>query len=225
MSACSQSQPTIQQSLHQLNPYSNGSKRQMAITKKLAVFVGSTNVPLSLVDNLEFRDLLFEMDKRYSVPHRKKISQEIEQIYQTMKQRISLTLEHAKKINLCGDIWTKPGMTASFLGLTAHFFTHNDKKAHNITLAVRRFPSPHTGKRKADLLDLIVNEWKIPREKIFRVLSDNGSNMISAFKVKPWLEQEDDELESNDDLSEDESDNEESETLVAKEISEFEEHA
>uniref|UniRef100_A0A1X7T352 DUF659 domain-containing protein n=1 Tax=Amphimedon queenslandica TaxID=400682 RepID=A0A1X7T352_AMPQE len=28
----------------------------------------------------------------------------------------------------------------------------------------------------------IVNEWDIPMSKIFRVITDNGSNMVAAFK-------------------------------------------
>ena len=61
--------------------YPKDSKKQLAITNKLAVFVGSTNVPLSLVDNPEFRDLLIELDKRYDIPGRKKLCKEIDKVY------------------------------------------------------------------------------------------------------------------------------------------------
>ena len=86
-------------------------------------------------------------------------------------------------MSICSDVWTKQGMTASFLGVTVHCFTYSDKKRHNITLAVRRFEQPHTGQRIAELLRRIVDEWKIPHFKIFHCLTDNGSNMIKAFKI------------------------------------------
>ena len=73
-------------------------------------------------------------------------------------------------------------MTASFL-VTVHLFTHHDKKRHSITLACRRFPSPHTGDRIAELLESVLDEWQIPKEKVFRLLTNNGSNTIRAFNL------------------------------------------
>ena len=159
------------------------SKKQLAITKKLAIFVGATNAPLSVVDGPEFRDFLTEMNKQYDIPGRKKIGKEVEKVYTELKHTISLVLQNAKRISLCCDIWTKQGMTASFLGITVHCFTFHDKKRHSITLAVRRFESPHTGERIADLLRAIIDEWKIPYHKVFRSLTDNGSNIVKAFNL------------------------------------------
>ena len=147
------------------------------------MFIGSTNAPLSLVDCEEFRDLLSEMDRRYDIPHRWKLGQEINKLYDRLKHNISLHLENAKRVILCCDVWSKQGMTASFLGITVHFFTHHDKKRHSITLACRRFPSPHTGDRIAELLESVLDEWQISKEKVFRSLTDNGSNMIRAFNL------------------------------------------
>ena len=38
-------------------------------------------------------------------------------------------------ISICTDIWSKPGMTVSFLGITVHYFSHQDSQHHNVTLA------------------------------------------------------------------------------------------
>ena len=38
------------------------------ITKKLAIFIGSTNVPYSIVESQKFKDLLDELDMSYKVP-------------------------------------------------------------------------------------------------------------------------------------------------------------
>lgn len=171
------------QELFEVTPkyYDKDSKKQLAITKKLAIFVGSTNVPLSLIDRPELRDLLAEMDQQYQVPHRKKLGEEIEKVYNGLKQRIQEILGRTRRCTFCSDIWSKKGMSASFLGITVHCFTHDDKKKHSITLAVRRFESPHTNERIAELFHSILDEWKIPPSKIFRALTDNGSNMIKGF--------------------------------------------
>ena len=83
------------------------------------------------------------------------------------------------------DIWSKPGMTASFLGITAHYFSPNDNQRHTVTLAVRNLPSPHTGENISDKLDAILAillDWNLPKHHIFHILTDNGSNMVAAFK-------------------------------------------
>ena len=167
------------QELFEVTPkyYDKDSKKQLAITKKLAIFVGSTNVLLSLIDRPELRDLLAEMDQQYQVPHRKKLGEEIEKVYNGLKQRIQEILGRTRRCTFCSDIWSKKGMSASFLGITVH----DDKKKHSITLAVRRFESPHTNERIAELFHSILDEWKIPPSKIFRALTDNGSNMIKGF--------------------------------------------
>ena len=61
--------------------YDQNSKKHKDITHRLAVFVGASNVALSLVDNVEFRELLVELDLRYKVPHRKKLDSEIQCVY------------------------------------------------------------------------------------------------------------------------------------------------
>lgn len=46
------------------------------------------------------------------------------------------------------------------------------------------------------LVDEIVSEWKIPCYKVFCILTDNGSNMIAAFKGDIHL-QNDQEFEAD----------------------------
>ena len=183
-------QMTLEQVLKK-NSYPKDSKKQLAITKKLAIFVGATNTPLSMIDSPEFHDFLAEINGQFNIPGRKKLGDEIEKVYAELKHSISDVLHQANRISICCDIWSKQGMTASFLGVTVHCFTFNNKKRHSITLAVRRFESPHTGERTADLLRAIIDEWKIPHYKIFRSLTDNGSNIV--FNLLSINEEENDE--------------------------------
>ena len=69
-----------------------------------------------------------------------------------IKLNIISKFEKARKINLCIDIWSKKGLTASFIGITAHFFA--DHERHHVTLAVRCMPSPHTGDA---ILEVVTN--------------------------------------------------------------------
>ena len=63
---------------------------------------------------------------------------------------------------MCADVWSKKGMTASYLGLYAHFFTKSDHRRHSVTLAVRRLPSPHITERIEELVHEITKELEIP---------------------------------------------------------------
>ena len=54
------------------NFYPKDSKKQLAITRKLVVFVGATNAPISVVDGPEFHNLLTEKNGQYMIPGRKK---------------------------------------------------------------------------------------------------------------------------------------------------------
>ena len=115
------------------------------------------------MDNSEFRELIEELDPIYTVPHQKKIGIEIEKVYQNVKGKISDSLKGASKISTCADIWSKPGMTASFLDITAHYFCSSDNQYHTITLAVCHLPSPHTAEIISKTVEDILLEWNIPK--------------------------------------------------------------
>ena len=121
-------QMTIKKALKQSNHYPQDSKKQLAITKKLAIFVGAINVLSSVVERPKFCDLVTELNEQYDVPGRKKLGKEIDKVYSELKQTILCVLKNTRRISFCCDIWLKQGMTASFLGITVHCFTFNDKR-------------------------------------------------------------------------------------------------
>ena len=181
--------------------YEEESAKQKSITHKLAIFIGSSNVAISLVENTEFRKLISELNSRYQTPGRSKIGKEIDQIYSKLKHDITESLNLAEKISFCVDVWSKKGMSASFLGLTAHYYHREKKVKCNEAIAVRRFESPHTADRVSQLVDTILEEWHIPYYKVFRILTDNGSNMLAAFKQDVQLHKNDEMTDETDDIS------------------------
>lgn len=201
-SATASKQLTLSQSLSAGKHYKKESERYLTITRKLAVFVGSNNVANRVVETAEFRDLLHVLDSRYKVPGRAVITKEVEKVLIEIKAKASTFLQEASKVSICADIWSKRGLTASFLGITAHFFSRKDHKRHCLTLAVRRMPSPHTADNVRDLVHKVLSEWNIPLNKIMVVVTDNGSNMVAAFKkfVATHGDEEDDgEMDEEED--------------------------
>ena len=126
--------PKVKQAtLHQVlkQRYISDSQNYKIITRKLAIFLGSSNVANSLVVSPEFQSLLNSLNLRYQVPGRSVIDKEINMVFMELKAILEVLLQQSSKISLCADIWTKKGFSSVYLGITAHFFTHC------ITLAVR----------------------------------------------------------------------------------------
>ena len=160
-------QLTLDESLQMKPEYDNrGSDRYKIITKKLAVFVGATNMPNSIVENPEFRALLKVCDPRYPLPGRAAVRKEIDLVLVEVKGKIQGSLSSANKINLCADIWTKKGMSSSNLGVSAHFFSRKDHKRHIATIAVRKMNREHSGDNIRALMEEILREWDIPTTKM-----------------------------------------------------------
>lgn len=196
--------------------YDRGNRRYQSITQKLAVFVGSTNVPNSIVESAEFRSLLEELDPRYLVPGRTLISKEIDKVLFDLKLKIQGYLSNAQKVNLCADIWTKKGMSSSYLGVTAHFFSQRDHRRHRVTLAVKRMSHPHNAESIRELIDEVLKEWSIPLSQVGAVITDNGSNMVKAFQQQCFANGEDEEDAEEEDESDSwkEFDETESDTIT-----------
>ena len=175
-----QSQQTLAQVLQKGKKYDRDHPQYKKITRKLAIFVASSSAPNSIVENPEFRSLLEEANNQYVVPSRYLLGNEIDHVISELKGNMVSFISKARRINICTDLWSKKGMTASFLGVTAHFFA--DHQRHNVTIAVKQMPSPHTADNILKIVNGILADWNIPLDKVGNTITDNGSNMVKAFK-------------------------------------------
>ena len=176
------------------------------------------------MENLEFVDLLKTMDPRYPVPGRTALTKELNCVLIESKAKIMAYLEGSNKISVCCDVWSKKGLTSSYLGVTGHFFSRKDRNRHTVTLAVRRIISSHTAANIRDLLDEVLCEWGFDYNKISATITDNCSNMVAAFKehLVEECDAEDDEgdIDADDDNEMDVeiSMNEEEDFLIVRKV-------
>ena len=191
-------QPTIAETFVKSKPYERGSLKNVKITRKLAVFVGAGHVANRIVECEEFRDLLAELDPRYVVPGHTAIDKDMTKILIDLKGKVAAKIKDSRKVSICTDIWTKKGMTEAFLGITAHFFTRTDHKRRVATLAVKTLQSPHTADRIEEEVCHVLEEWEIPQEKARAILTDNGSNMVAAFR--DWFLEEERDSEEEEEV-------------------------
>ena len=150
------------------------------------------------MEDASFQSLLETLDARYPVPGRAVIGKEMDKLLLDMKLKVEASLAEARKISFCADVWSKKGISSSYLGVTAHFFSQRDHQRHQVTLAVRRLPHPHTGENIRDAVESILEEWSIPLSKVRVVITDNGSNMVKAFRQHFEEDDKDDDGEEDD---------------------------
>ena len=160
------SQRTLGEIVKSQRKYEKESLKYQMITENLAMFVASSNVPNSIIENDEFRSLILTLDPRYQVASRTLISIEIEHLLLALKGKFQSYLMDAQKVSICADVWTKKGMTTSYLGLTAHFFCRSDLKRHVATIAVRRLPYPHTADNIKALMDEVLLELALDSDTV-----------------------------------------------------------
>lgn len=133
-------------------------------------------------------------------------------------------LHRARRVTICLDGWTKRGLSASYLAISACFFDPSTHRPIHATLNVYEMQHPHTGQVIADCLERCMQQWGIGHEKVLLIVSDSGSNMIKAIKllqarceVERNNQVEDGERENDGEVDEDEE-NGEQEIEVAMEL-------
>ncbi|GAU98590.1 hypothetical protein RvY_09717 [Ramazzottius varieornatus] len=81
------------------------------------------------------------------------------------------------------NIWTKKGMTETFLGITACFPNSKSHVRHHIPLSCVSFPSSHTAENICVLFKQELTNWGINLENVSIVQTDSAANMVVAFKM------------------------------------------
>lgn len=122
------------------------------------------------------------VDRRLTVPKKTKISNLIDTQYEDERQKFKKKLAAARRVSIGLDLWTKKGLTASFLAISSCYFCVEQNKPEHILLALEQVAHPHTAQSIKACVDKCMQEWDIPKEKILTVITDNGSNMVAAFK-------------------------------------------
>lgn len=179
-------------------------------SEAVALYLGGTTTTIATVENPLFRNMLSTFDHRYSHFGRKKATQLIQKLRRQLNQKIIEMVMDAKKINITTDLWTKCDNTP-FMGVTAHFYSRKDRCRKNIMIGLKVLPHPHTAANIFDKIMEILQFWGIPYEKVFKVVTDNASNMVKAFRV----EETDGNGEISNDDGSDESDSDDDEEIVA----------
>jgi hypothetical protein len=178
-------QPTLPQALSRSAVYSADSERQKNITTALARAFAGNSLSHLLIENDLFRQALSVMDRRYVPPARDGMKKYIIAQSELLKEKMHQLLASAPKISLCVDLWTKRALTQTFIGITAHLIDKT-RGLVRLLLSVKEITGKHTADNISENVLETLSEWNIADEKVRCIITDNGSNIVKAFRE--WQE-------------------------------------
>ena len=155
----------------------NVNRVSFAITKYLII---KCNMPLNLVENSAFREFMKECHVKWNYVSAKAVKKNIlpsfrEKVDKSIQQMLSV-VDH---VTLTIDAWTDK-RSRSFLGITAHFIDP-EMEPQSCLIDFVRFRSPHTAENIYRTTEFILDHANI-KEKVFRIVTDNASSMVKAYK-------------------------------------------
>lgn len=154
------------------------SKLDMAI----AVFIASTCSPYSIVESDGFRHLMKVAAPNYEVPCRKTFSdRRIPALFVDMMDTVKTIISTAPFVSLTTDAWTA-GNKRHFLGVTCAFI-NDDWELASYTLTCREADFSHTAENIATMLEEVMGDYNIDKNKVVAVTTDRAANMLAAVRT------------------------------------------
>ena len=183
MSVSTPTQPT-------LSSFGVGIQRQCTdskqkITALLTKVTVANMLPLSLVDNAEFCELMAFIEPNYKVPCRQTLTHRMESTKSEVAKSVSAELESASAVSITTDRWTSISNDAYLSFTTAYITPTWELKAR--TLANTPMDERHIQSNiAAQLLD-VAKSWSIDT-KIMAVMHDGASNMKKSGSLNNWVD-------------------------------------
>ena len=189
--ACSTKGKFVQPTLHELQERSMKYPSQSNITKELnsavTFYLATDMQPISSVERPGFRHLISKLNPRYQLPSRKHFTDyEIQKLYNHVRESVV-----CPKLNNCSyfafttGFWTSPA-TIPYLTVTVHFID-STWNLNSFCLNTSPMYEDHTGENIASALNDVLNNWELSAEYLVASTTDNGSNIVAAFRSLDWI--------------------------------------
>jgi len=174
------------------------SRILLSIAKNLII---RCNLPLNLVENTAFRDFMKECNFKCEPVSTKKLKRDVIPLFTNkVLKTIHETLNTIHHVTLTIDVWSDR-RCRSFLGITCHFID-NKMIPQAYLIDFLRFKSPHTSENIQQLTEEVLERFNI-KDKVFKIITDNASSMIKAYKFGLCVDEENDD--DDDDVRDDQT--------------------
>ncbi|CAF2019130.1 unnamed protein product [Rotaria magnacalcarata] len=157
----------------------------LSITKNFIIKCG---LPLNIVEHAGFRDFLKDCHLKYEPVSSKKLKNAvIPSLKSNVLKKIHETINNTYDLTLTIDVWSDR-RCRSYLGITYHVI--DEKMVPQAYLIdFTRFKSPHTGENILHLTEDVLNRFNT-KEKVFKIITDNASSMVKAYKFGLFADEE-----------------------------------
>lgn len=163
-------------------PYDSNSRKCKDLNSALSFLFASQTLPHLLVESQEFKYFVQLLDPKYELPNRRQLSSNISDLYKLLKETILSELKEVQKVCVVLDIWTKKGLSESYLGVLIKYFEPMMAKRRMALIAVQKLDGRHTAQNIFDVLRRVLVNWNITENMVSYYITDNGSNIVKALK-------------------------------------------
>lgn len=178
-------QKTLEETLDLKKIWDINSSQAQAIHQLIGEMIAVDNQPFSIVEDLGFNRLIKKLKPNYVMPSRKYFTNKIvPSIHSSVVKKVKYLVDNAAYISFTTDIWTSNSNDA-FMSLTGHCLD-NSFNQRIVVLRVTPFPETHTAANITELIEEVIEEFKIPASKIHLITRDNGANVVKAIKDTPY---------------------------------------
>ncbi|KAJ8933556.1 hypothetical protein NQ314_013930 [Rhamnusium bicolor] len=150
--------------------------RKKKIDKLVIEMICKDFQPISVVEDIGFKNLIKELEPRYNLSSRRTIGRTLlPDAYSQIKTKLMDIL----KTTITTDIWTSSN-TESYITLTCHLILNSNLKSY--VLVTAKLSEQHTGEHLANIMRHHFNEWGISN-KISAIVRDNAANIKNAVRI------------------------------------------
>lgn len=160
-------------------PY--GKIQQYKLNVALLEFIITDSQPFYILKSEGFKNFCLNLNSSFTLPCDKTIKGLITEAYKIgVKNLLSLIMNSAEFISLTTDMWTSRSK-AGYIGITAHWLDEN-LKPYDVLLGIEHVLYPHTADVISGYLEKYIEDFHL-ENKLFCVVTDNGSNMKAAINI------------------------------------------
>ena len=175
-------QLTLTETEARVQPWDINDARALRVHKKIAEMMALDFQPLSIVSDVGFIRLLNTLEPRYKLPSRRYFTEKIiPDIKQSVDLKIAELIKSVQYLSFTTDIWSTSLNNQSLISLTAHWIDDSCAR-RSAVLHVQRIEGSHNGAAICQMIETMLDSWKISKERVHLVLTDNASNMKKALR-------------------------------------------
>lgn len=168
-----------QKKLFDMLPFDNKKEKHKELVRAVAKYITSGTVPIYTVDKPAFRNLLHQLEPRFTCPSRKYFTTKaIPEMYNDMKGNLVSDLKNVKYYSCTMDGWSSIAGDP-YLSLTIHYIDNNWQLVTKC-LSTMYVPQSHTAETLFDFVIEGLRDYDLDKDNMAYMTTDSAANNVAA---------------------------------------------